>query len=416
MSFVQGGRKVRVNGLILPGLPFPDNSPGRNKVAVSRKSGRFGPVKPLSVYFSSAIRTSFEQGILRGLARYARTRSPMWKLQWGPVEWITPEQAIDGIVAFALNEAEFRRLSATGIPLVCTSTRNLGMGRPCVVTDDAAIGALAAQHFLSRYYRSFAYVGPMGIPFSHGRHRGFADKLPGGDCPVFWMNDLTGTETSDRDLVDFLAGLPKSTGIFTANDVFARRVVRLLEPTDRHVPRDLAVLGVDADEMVSFSSPLSLSSVDSDPAAIGHRAAFLLERLMADPTAVSPDHVERIPPVGLVPGHSTDALATDDPLVLRAVAILRERACGGLGIDELARECGCSRRSLETRFAAVTGIGIAAHIRQLKLERAKELLRGSALPVYEVAAQAGFCSPYHFSDTFKKALGQTPLQYRKGGG
>jgi len=46
---------------------------------------------------------------------------------------------------------------------------------------------------------------------------------------------------------------------------------------------------------------------------------------------------------------------------------------------------------------------------------AEALLRGSALPVYEVAELAGFRSPYHFSDAFKKTLGQTPLQYLKGG-
>ncbi len=52
-----------------------------------------------------------------------------------------------------------------------------------------------------------------------------------------------------------------------------------------------------------------------------------------------------------------------------------------------------------------------------------EVLRGpvkfreatGVLPVYEVAEKSGFRSPYHFSDSFRKELGQTPLQYRKGG-
>lgn len=82
-------------------------------------------------------------------------------------------------------------------------------------------------------------------------------------------------------------------------------------------------------------------------------------------------------------------------------------------LDALAAELGKSRSYLSRRFHAETGEHIHNYLNTLRLRRACELLRHSALPVNEIAGQAGFSEVTYFISSFKKGIGETPLQYRK---
>ena len=82
-------------------------------------------------------------------------------------------------------------------------------------------------------------------------------------------------------------------------------------------------------------------------------------------------------------------------------------------LDALAAELGKSRSYLSRRFHAETGEHIHNYLNTLRLRRACELLRHSALPVNEIAGQVGFSEVTYFISSFKKGIGKTPLQYRK---
>ena len=82
-------------------------------------------------------------------------------------------------------------------------------------------------------------------------------------------------------------------------------------------------------------------------------------------------------------------------------------------LDALAAELGKSRSYLSRRFHAETGEHIHNYLNTLRLRRACELLRHSALPVNEIAGQVGFSEVTYFISSFKKGIGETPLQYRK---
>ncbi len=84
-----------------------------------------------------------------------------------------------------------------------------------------------------------------------------------------------------------------------------------------------------------------------------------------------------------------------------------------LGVHQLAMHVGVSRRLLERRFGEVCRQTPADYIRTVHLDRAKQLLRDTLLPIPDVAQKSGFTSPDYMGFAFKKATGMTPLKYRR---
>ena len=81
----------------------------------------------------------------------------------------------------------------------------------------------------------------------------------------------------------------------------------------------------------------------------------------------------------------------------------------------LARSAGMSLRQLERRFRRHLGRGMQEHYRRLRLDRARLLLRESAMPILEVALATGFASASQFSRAYRRAFGETPTETRVAG-
>ena len=80
---------------------------------------------------------------------------------------------------------------------------------------------------------------------------------------------------------------------------------------------------------------------------------------------------------------------------------------------DLADLCGVSPRHLMRVFKATTGQTLGAHIEQMRVGKAKTLLSASDLPIKEIAFRLGFATPANFSTAFKRAIGLTPMAYRR---
>lgn len=83
-----------------------------------------------------------------------------------------------------------------------------------------------------------------------------------------------------------------------------------------------------------------------------------------------------------------------------------------LGVDDLAALCGLSKYHFIRVFRAVTGSAPGEYLRLFRINRAKEWLIGTDLPVSEIAARTGFGESKILIGALKKAAGMTPLQYR----
>jgi transcriptional regulator GlxA family with amidase domain len=100
----------------------------------------------------------------------------------------------------------------------------------------------------------------------------------------------------------------------------------------------------------------------------------------------------------------------------RAKEILRADLSGNLSLEQLARECGLSRSHFARAFRQSTGSAPHQWLMAQRIERARELLRGSRAPLREVARACGFVDASHFSRVFRGNTGTTPSVYRRAFG
>ena len=97
--------------------------------------------------------------------------------------------------------------------------------------------------------------------------------------------------------------------------------------------------------------------------------------------------------------------------VEKVVTILRQRLVEPPTLEELGRLVGCSSFYLSRTFSSELGMTIPQYIRQLRLERAAELLRSGRFNVTEAALEVGYSSLSHFSQAFHEHFGCCPGLY-----
>jgi AraC-like DNA-binding protein len=95
-----------------------------------------------------------------------------------------------------------------------------------------------------------------------------------------------------------------------------------------------------------------------------------------------------------------------------AESAMKDRMADAVDVNDIARASGLSRSQLSRLYAKHLGIGPAERMRQLRVERACELLRVSTLSIKQIAHACGFACPNHFCRVFQQISGQTPTEYR----
>lgn len=84
-----------------------------------------------------------------------------------------------------------------------------------------------------------------------------------------------------------------------------------------------------------------------------------------------------------------------------------------LSIPQLSRRAFLSPTAFKAAFRQRYGLAVHAWLRQRRMERAAQLLRGSSLTVLEVAQTVGYSSGSQFSTAFRQRYGTSPGKFRK---
>lgn len=381
----------------------------------SQKS-RGGVVAPkVALLFETP--NAYARRILVGIGEYILGHGP-WRVQFvqfgiddPPPAWLSSWGG-QGIILRGENRHMSQAVAQLKIPIVDMTPSRLLPGAPWVKSDDAAVARLAVQHFLERGFRNFAFCGDPRFNVSHRRCEHFSIGIRGHGYPChIFKSALPGNDDTETDAIGrWLKALPKPVAVFAFNDSRGQQVLDGCRRNGLAVPEQVAVLGVDNDEVLCALSPPPMSSVVLNPRRGGWEAAALLMLMMRGEKIPPSEHY--IPPVGVAIRQSTDVLAVDDPQIAQALRYIREHACERIGVGDVLRHCPMARRTLELRFKKLLGRTPRQEIVRVQVSRVKDLLVGTSLPVGEIASRAGFDAEY-VSAAFRQETGLTPSDFRK---
>jgi AraC-like DNA-binding protein len=125
--------------------------------------------------------------------------------------------------------------------------------------------------------------------------------------------------------------------------------------------------------------------------ALGSLIAALMQKRRSSPAQIS---------------HASDKVA-------EAINWMSEHLDEPLRVSGLARSAGLSPDYFSVLFRQQTGSSPREYLHLLRMHRARELLKSSALSIKEIARHIGYVDPFHFSRQFKTFEGVSPLRFRR---
>jgi LacI family transcriptional regulator len=371
----------------------------------------------------SFVAQEYCRSMVRGVTRFANAHGA-W--EWEVFLADDPDlnritvRNFDGVISDASNPVSMTKSGNSRLPVVQVfSSRH-----PFSVNhDEQQIGAIAAEH-LSETGKRLVALGTPAVT-SPGwlglRVAGFCQWARRHDLPVETFplgggiphpSTPFGKWTAVPWIVRWIRSLKKPAGIFCADIHLAREVMSVCRFLEISVPEDIAVVGVDDDEILCLMERPTLSAIITQSEKVGYHAAEMLDRRMRKEIHTRHERL-LIPPTGVSARGSTAAVVPGNEALSKALALIRENAHQPLNITELARTSGASRRALELRFRRHLGRSPHQELIRVRLDKAKTLLVGTTMPLAKIAELSGFGDPDNFSRAFRRETGISPRDHRQ---
>ena len=363
------------------------------------------------VIFLTDFSEAYARELLLGMARYAHDTAQAWSLCRLPlsirdkfgieavVEWAVRMKA-DAVIGQFYNTDNVELFRKNGIIAIAQDFKKRFTTIPHITGPHYSAGRMAAEYFLQKGFRNFAFYGTRGIDFSDERCQGFRETIEAAN-PEFTFSSLRSSAQNDlwyydsTQLITWLQSLPKPVAIMACDDNQAYHI---------------AILGVDNDETICKLSTPNLSSLNQGVEQGGYDVARLIDRLIRNPEAEWEDVM--VMPTHIVTRQSTDIYANNDPHIAEVLRYIHENISQKITVNELVKLVPLSRRLLETRFKKSMGTSIYDYIIQVRIEKMMQLLcEGQS--VSEAAAELGFSDIKNVSRTFRQLKGITPSEYRE---
>ena len=383
---------------------------------------------------------SGESWAIRFTEQARRAPLPSWLRDWHG----------HGIIARVDSPQSAKALARLGLPIVDVSAERFASPFPRVSIDNRAVARLAAEHLTQKGFVQFGFCGDARFLWSRQRGEEFARAVgsAGHRCAEFDGHARPGSDAESRALAKWLRQLPKPVGVFACYDARAQQVLEACQLARLQVPDEVAVLGVDNDEVLCELCSPPLSSVLPNARRIGFEAAELLARMMRSvarasrpwkggrtasmgetplrrhgqdaratvkprqngKTCASATHY--VEPVRVVERQSTDIVSVTDPRLAAALRFIRQHACEGIRVSDVLKAVPMSRTLFERKFKATLGHSPHRQIVHQKIERAKQLLVESEVSIAVVAELAGFDNASYLSVAFRRETGESPYAFR----
>ncbi len=365
------------------------------------------------------------RGILLGISKYCRFFSH-WRLSQQlpfyllssssdgdpnlPENWMA-----DGMIVARPEVPEYVR--QMGIPIIGIDIQEPVPGIPNIVGDADLIAELALEHFVNRGFTKLAYCGFDGISWATKRGERFSyfAQKKGIDVTMYQMMDFRTRFSWDEELykiAEWLGNLPYPIGMLACNDDCSKLISSACELAGIRVPDDVAILGVDNDEMLCLPNDPTLSSVVMDFEQAGFEAARLLDRIMKKEEKLGLQTIV-LKPSHIVTRQSTDFFAVNDSDVAEALNFIKNHVNEPIGVPEVVESTSLSRRGLECRFKKVLGHSINKVITNFRVEQISKMLVETNFSISQIAHNLKFTGAEHISRYFCKVKKMSPSEFRK---
>lgn len=369
---------------------------------------------------------AYAHNLLRGILEYSKGREPWVVCRMPPsykqangipgvLKWAKKWEA-NAIIGQFDNDDEVELFRQNGIIALAQDFKSRFTSIPNITGQYEETGRMAADFFLQKGFQNFAFYGYKDAVWSEERCVGFRNRLAEkgfGDSFFEYqkqpLDHLWYYES--KPLVDWLKSLPRPLALMACDDTQGNKITELCRVLGIKIPEEIAVLGVDNDDILCDLSDPPLSSISHNIVKGGFEAAQLIERLLYDENTEMKDVV--IQPVAIINRLSTDIYATDNPVVLAALKYIHQNLTNKIEVKDILKQVPLSRRLLEVRFKQITGQSIHQYILHLRMERLSQLLLSSTESVADLATQVGFLDAKNLARQFKEWRGCTPVDFRK---
>ena len=368
--------------------------------------------------------SGYSRNLLKGIVRYSKEvgnwsfqRMPLYyRMLYGEngvVEWAKKWQA-DAIIA-QLTDVNIELLNDLNIPIIVQNYRDRNKAVSNLTGDYFNTGVMAAKFFLNRGYRNFAFYGFKGAIWSRERADGYSHEIEkqGYKLAILENDNKDREEWSYNHTVlgNWLQSLPKPVALFACDDHFALQISETCNVYNINVPDDIAILGVDNDDLLCNISDPPLSSIVLDVENGGYNAGKLLHQLITK-EITEPFNIV-VNPLIIERRKSTEKYAVWDKNIRTILNYIEKNYANHLSVEELVKQVPLSRRVLEKKFKEETGESLYQYIQNYRIDQFTRLLITTDYSLFEAALQSGFENYKNVSRVFRKYKSLSPAEYRK---
>jgi LacI family transcriptional regulator len=369
----------------------------------------------------------YGKSLLKGITKYSKENGP-WLFCRMPMHYrenlsmdniikFAKDWKADGIIAQFYNHADIKKLVDTKIPVIVEDFKERFEEFPNITGGYFEAGQMGAKYFINKGYKNFAFYGFDNIVWSRERAEGFEDSVRkhGEKVHFFSPKKIASRELwyyKPSALSKWLTSLPKPVAIMACDDERAQNITEACKQSKIKIPEEVAVLGVDNDELTCNLSDPPLSSIGLGVEQGGYEAAKLMQLMLENKDQEIYDII--VKPTTIITRQSTDICATTDSQIAKALNFIHQNIENNINVEDVLKNVSISRRALEKRFIEVTDSAIYKYICQLRIRKFSDKLLESDKSIYEIAIELGYNDNKNLSRLFKQINGCTPQQYRKG--
>lgn len=344
-------------------------------------------------------------------AYYRETRGMEGILKWAK-EW-----KANGILGQFYNNSNLELLMNEGIAVVAQDFKERHKNVPNISGDYDRAGVMGAEYFLRKGYENFAFYGFKNIVWSRERSQAFERRVNQEGYSVHYFEQKRQFKSRElwyfkpSALSKWLKSLPKPIGLMACDDNQGLHITEACRLAKIRIPEEVAVLGVDNDEILCNLSDPPLSSIVQETVKAGYEAAKLLHTMIKTKNQEYYDII--VDATQIVTRNSTDIYATKDTYIGSALKFIHNNIEKNLKVEDVIQQVPLSRRSLEKRFQKVTGYPVYEYIFNLRIEKFTQKLLDTDLSIFEIAMDLGLNDSKNIARQFRQIKGCTPTEYRR---